>query len=340
MRACEPNDLFNSALTIRCALLGWVACGLVACSSDSDSGAGEIADTIFLGGPILTMDGPSPSYVEAVAVVDGVIVYAGSADRAKAMQGDGSVVRDLQGNALLPGFIDPHGHFIFAINMVNQVNVAIPPVGPVTNIAAVIDALQNFQTQHQVPDGEWIVGYGYDADGLEEGRNITKLDLDPSFPKHKVILIHVSGHGAVLNTLALEAAGIDATTETPPGGVINRLPGSNEPAGLLMETAYAPVFENLPRPSSDELLGLIVDAQRTYASQGYTHAQDGAATHQVSWLDAQRIGCGGQLEGSGSSRRNRTARREPRRNDCRARSLGAGALGRRWLDRLERPAPS
>ena len=82
----------------------------------------------------------------------------------------------------------------------------------------------------------------------------------------------------MLNSLALESAGIDATTETPPGGIINRLPGSNEPAGLLMETAYAPVFENLPKPSADELLDLIVAAQRTYSSQGYTHAQDGAAT--------------------------------------------------------------
>ena len=79
------------------------------------------------------MDGASPKYVDVVVVSNGIIVYAGDADGAKAMQGDSTVVHDLKGNAMLPSFIDPHGHFIFAVNMVNQVNVSIPPVGLARN---------------------------------------------------------------------------------------------------------------------------------------------------------------------------------------------------------------
>jgi predicted amidohydrolase YtcJ len=91
-----------------------------------------------------------------------------------------------------------------------------------------------------------------------------------------VILIHVSGHGAVLNSRALTFVGIDANTKTPPGGIINRLPGGKEPAGLLMETAYVPILERLPQPTESERLELMKPAQMMYAREGYTHAQEGA----------------------------------------------------------------
>ena len=185
-------------------------------------------------------------------------------------------VRDLAGKAMLPGFIDAHSHFLFALNMVNQVNVAGPPVGPARDIPSTIAALRAYQIRAKIPAGGWIVGWGYDQEGLAEGRHITRLDLDPPFPDHKVMLIHVSGHGAVLNSRALAFAGIDANTKTPPGGIINRLPGSDEPAGLLMETAYLPLMHKLPQPSEAERMALVRPAQMMYAREGYTHAQEGS----------------------------------------------------------------
>lgn len=232
---------------------------------------------IYSNGDILTMDGDAPTYAEAVVAADGKIAFVGDADEAERRFPD-AVRRDLEGRTMLPGFIDAHSHFMFAMNMVNQVNVANPPVGPATDIATTIAALKAFQAEQAVPAGEWIVGWGYDPEGLAEGRHITKMDLDPHFPDHKVMLIHVSGHGAVLNSNALDWADIDASTETPAGGVIARLEGSNEPAGLLMETAYLPVMARIPQPSEDEMLDLMRPAQMMYASEGYTHAQEGA-TH-------------------------------------------------------------
>ena len=234
------------------------------------------ADTIYHGGKILTMNGEAPTYAEAVAVKDGRIVVVGTKAEALRRKGEATQVRDLGGNALLPGFIDAHSHFLFALNMVNQVNVANPPVGPARDIPSTIAALQTYQARAKVPAGGWIVGWGYDAEGLAEGRHITRKDLDAHFPDHKVMLIHVSGHGAVLNSRALAFAGIDAGTQTPPGGIINRLPGGNEPAGLLMETAFLPLMEKLPRPSEAELLERMKPAQMMYARDGYTHAQEGS----------------------------------------------------------------
>ncbi|GMR17026.1 MAG: amidohydrolase [Gammaproteobacteria bacterium] len=262
----------------RLMLVMAVAILLIACGDQRQSGTRqeESAATvrIYLHGRILTMAGDTPEYAEAVATRDGRIVFVG-AEKDALSRYPGAQRRDLAGKTLLPGFIDPHSHFMFALNMVNQVNVASPPVGPAVNIPATIDALREYLNEAQVPAGGWLVGWGYDSEALQERRHITRQDLDPYFPEHKVMLIHVSGHGAVLNSRALEFAGINATTATPPGGIINRLPGSSEPAGLLMETAYLPVFESIPQPSADELLQLMQPAQMMYASAGYTHAYEG-----------------------------------------------------------------
>jgi predicted amidohydrolase YtcJ len=90
--------------------------------------------------------------------------------------------------------------------------------------------------------------------------------------------IHVSNHGAVLNTQGLRTFNVTAATPTPDGGLIAREQGSNEPAGLLMETAFMPIFAQIPQPTESELLDLLKPAQQIYASKGVTTAQEGA-TH-------------------------------------------------------------
>lgn len=252
-----------------------------------------LSDTLFFNGDILTMDGPDPVYAEAVVEQDGKISFVGAKTEAIESYPDASL-HDLGGQTMLPGFLDPHGHFMFALNMVNQVNVANPPVGPVTDFPSTIAVLEAFKKERNIESGEWIVGWGYDQEGLAEGRHMTKTDLDTAFPDNKVMIIHVSGHGGVLNSAALEWAGIDESTETPAGGIIARLDGSNEPAGLLMETAYIPVFENLPQPSEAELLELMDEAQMMYASEGYTHAQEGF-THLKDLAFLQKAGSEGRI---------------------------------------------
>ena len=64
-------------------------------------------------------------------------------------------------------------------------------------------------------------------------------------------------------------------TETPAGGVVARFPGTNELAGLVMETAYIPIFTKLPSPSEADMLDLVKPAQMMYAGNGYTQAVEG-----------------------------------------------------------------
>ncbi len=259
-----------------------VTAALFACSDSGDlnvqysnKGVGtESQQAVYYGGDIITMDGDHPVYVEAVVQSDGKIVYVGTKTGALEKYQTAKQV-DLKGRTMLPGFLDPHGHFMSAILMVQQVNVAAPPVGTATNIPQIIDKLKSYQQENNIAEGEWLVGWGYDQDLIDEKRHITKKDLDAAFPNHKVLIIHVSMHGAILNSLALKWANIDENTITPAGGVIARLPGSNDPAGLLMEMAYVPVLEKLPEPSEAEMLELMEPAQMMYTSEGYTQAIEG-----------------------------------------------------------------
>ncbi|MFK5981942.1 MAG: amidohydrolase [Flavobacteriaceae bacterium] len=230
--------------------------------------------TLYFNGDIITMEGNKAEYAEAVVQQDGKIVFVGSKDEALKAYPNVKTI-DLQGKTMLPGFIDPHGHFMSAVLMSTQVNVASPPMGDVIDIPSMIKKLQDFKNENKIKDGEWIVGWGYDQDLLAEKRHITKMDLDKAFPNNKVLIVHISMHGGVLNSKALEWAGVDENYKTPDGGVVARLDGTTEPAGLLMEMAYMPVFEKLPQPSEDEMMNLMEAAQMLYTSNGYTFAVEG-----------------------------------------------------------------
>jgi predicted amidohydrolase YtcJ len=175
---------------------------------------------------------------------------------------------------MLPGFVDAHSHFINAPSLSQQANVSPSPVGTGDNVPAIIAALKAYQDKAKVPDGGWLVGYGYD-DSMVKGGTLTRKELDAAFPNHKVLVLHVSLHGGVLNSRALKWAGVTRDTPTPEGGIIARGPDGKEPLGLLMETAFLPVFAKLPQPAEAERLELMKPGQMMYAANGFTTANEG-----------------------------------------------------------------
>jgi predicted amidohydrolase YtcJ len=193
-----------------------------------------------------------------------------------AHRGRETEVVDLAGTALLPGFIDPHSHLVgHAVPITGWANVSRPPVGEVENIPSLVAALEAHAQKIGAKSGAWIIGYGYEKESLAEGRELTRDDLDPRFPNNPVAVIHQSSHGAVLNSAALRAVGIGPETPTPPGGQIPRKPGSQEPAGLIMETAFFAAAAKLPQPGAEQTLEALRPAQLQYAANGYTTVQDG-----------------------------------------------------------------
>ncbi|MEY8778806.1 amidohydrolase [Allomuricauda sp. XS_ASV26] len=232
---------------------------------------------VYYGGDIITMTGENPEYAEAIVVRDGRILFVGDSSEAMEIAGNGHQMIDLNGKTLMPSFIDPHSHFINSLGMSTQANCSPSPVGEADNVAGVVKALQNLQSEKNIPDGKLIMGYGYDDTVMPEGKLLNRDDLDEAFPNNPVMVMHVSLHGAVLNSKALEQFGFSEKTETPPGGIIVRKPGTNKPYGLIMETAFLPIFSQLPKPTEEELLQQIKDGQMIYAAAGVTTAQDGAA---------------------------------------------------------------
>lgn len=252
---------------------------LFACQqSNNQSENSEDVVTMYYGGDILTMEGDSAQYAEALVVQDGKILFVGSKDEAMKAAGDNHKMVDLKGQTLIPAFIDGHSHYIQSLSVANQANLYPPPNGPGSSAEAIVEALKAFAIEKNIAKGEIIQAYGYDDNVMPKGKELNRDHLDAAFPDNPVIVGHVSMHGAVLNSLALKKYGYSSEYKTPPGGIVVRKPGTNEPYGLIMETAYLPVYANLPKLSIDQEDEATYAGQMMYAAAGITLAHEGA-TH-------------------------------------------------------------
>ena len=222
------------------------------------------------------MNDQQPS-AEAIALKDGKILAVGArADIEKANKGAATNVVDLAGKALLPAFIDAHGHYINSLLVANQCQLYAPPSGPGKDVDSIIAELKKFAETRNIPKGQMIMGYGYDDSVMPAGRLLNRDDLDKAFPDNPVRIDHVSMHGAVMNSLALKKYGISAATKTPAGGVIVRKPGTNEPYGLVMEMAFLPVMQQQAPMTREQEVEWSRAGQLLYAKAGVTLAHEGA----------------------------------------------------------------
>jgi predicted amidohydrolase YtcJ len=252
---------------------------LIACQqSNNNSEKNSDQATMYYGGDIITMEGDSAQYAEAIVIKDGKILFVGSKDEAMKAAGDNHEMVDLKGQTLIPAFIDGHSHYIQSLSVANQANLYPPPNGPGSSAEAIVEALKVFAAEKKIAKGEIIQAYGYDDNIMPKGKELNRDHLDAAFPDNPVIVGHVSMHGAVLNSLALKKYGYSAEYKTPPGGIVVRKPGTNEPYGLIMETAYLPVYANLPKLSIDQEDEATYAGQMMYAAAGITLAHEGA-TH-------------------------------------------------------------
>lgn len=239
----------------------------------SDKKTSKIAQ-LFYNGDIITMASDQEEYVEAIVEENGKIVFVGSQKDAETKYGNANKI-DLNGKTLLPGFIDPHSHFGMVSNTMGQVDLNPKPVGTVVNIDDILKKLEAFKEERNIPDDQWIFGWGYDDGQLAEKRHPTKRDIDKVLPNNPVYLQHTSGHMGVANSLALEKLNVNAESKSPEGGNIERFPNSKEPTGLVQETAMYPFVGNMLEILAKDQATYFGTTQEYYASNGITTAQDG-----------------------------------------------------------------
>ncbi|GGD68856.1 amidohydrolase [Emticicia aquatilis] len=238
------------------------------------------ADKIFINGKIITVDAKN-TIAQAVAVQNGKILAVGNNKQIEKLKGKNTQVVDLGGKTVTPGFIDGHSHFM-SFGRAGLANLNPPPVGLVRKIADIVAELQKLKAQKGIKDGEWIRGFGYDFDQLEEKRHPNKWDLDGAFPNNPVVITHVSGHMSVANSYALKLGNVDSNTKDPAGGVIERKEGTNEPTGLLQEKAAYVIRGGFEAPAKniEDQLAQLKEQQLYYASFGVTTAQDGSTSFE------------------------------------------------------------
>ena len=264
-----------SAVGILFSLL--VSLTLVAC----DQREAINADRIFHNANILTMSFKNGhdemSIANAVAVKDGRIIALtdDTSQYPENWVGQNTQISDLNGLTLMPGFVQTHAHFNLIVLKKMTVNLAPPPDGGVANLTSLKNALT--AASKQIPAGFPIMGIGYDDTVMEEKRHPTRADLDAVSTEHPIIIMHISFHLAVMNSKALEMAGIDADTPDPEGGHIQREPNSNRPNGVLEEAAMNVIGKMLPQPSPQQVFKTYDVVVQDLLALGYTTIVDHAS---------------------------------------------------------------
>lgn len=229
---------------------------------------------VFLNANVLTMDSLNSRY-EAVAVESGRIQAVGSTKAISQLIQPNTIVSDLRGKTLLPGFVDAHSHFPVSGLKAITTDLTPPPVGSVKSIATLQKKLRYRLNEQNHSPHDWLIGFGYDDSSLVEQRHPTRDELDAISSTVPIYLWHSSGHMGVANSPALERLNIDESTQPPPGGVIAFHPQTGQPTGLLQEAAAPSMARLLKSRSIRDYQHIFNTAIDDYASQGITTAQSG-----------------------------------------------------------------
>ena len=235
------------------------------------------ADLIISSNKVILMNGKEEPQPLSIAIKNKKIAWIGSHEDAKNIQGKHI---DFGNQAILPGFIDAHGHASYLAFATQVANIASPPVGKIKTIEDLQAELRKFIKDSNLQPGEWLMGLGYDDSLLAEQRHPTKEDLDQVSTEHPIYLIHVSAHLGAANSMGLALANINSDTPDPSGGKIRRYENSSEPNGVFEETAAYPV-QQLAMSAYKDPIGSVKKAMEIYASHGITTAQDGASSPET-----------------------------------------------------------
>ena len=230
----------------------------------SDAISDGPAELVFTGGAVYTVDAAHP-WAQAVAVKDGRIVTVGTDGSVADLIGPKTEVHDLDGRMLLPGFQDAHVH---------------PPSGGLEMLECNLNEAYTRESYERIvadyasehPDVEWIRGGGWSMDSFPGGTP-TKDVLDRIVPDRPVYLPNRDGHGAWVNSRALELAGITRETPDPPDGRIER-DAAGDPSGTLHEGAMDLVDTLMPPVTEEEWKAGLRVAQGYLHSLGITAWQD------------------------------------------------------------------
>lgn len=257
-----------------------------ACSTDTAPDGP--ADRVLLNATVLTVDTTNP-IAQAIAIRGNRIVAVGSDADILEWTGPDTRRVDMEGRTVTPGLLDAHAHFnTSGADRLNVLDLSYPEVQSVADIVEAVRA----QVEASEP-GEWIRGRGWDEGKLAELRYVLARDLDEVAPENPVWLTHTMGHYGTANSQALEMAGVEASTDDPPGGTIDRAAGG-QLTGVLKESAQGLVTRLVPDYSDGEIEAGMADLADAFNAECMTGLKD-PGVGENAWESYRRVREAGDL---------------------------------------------
>lgn len=215
---------------------------------------------------------------EALAIAGNRIVAVGSGREVAGHIGPRTQVIDLRGRLATPGFFDAHLHLLPYGLGLGQLDIR-PKRAPT------LESLLRLVAERAaaVEPGTWIVARGYDHAQLDVRRHPLRDEIDAVAPNHPVCLVRACGHINIANSVALMLAGIDESTPTPQGGLIEKVDGRL--TGLLAETGRDKLKAALPAPRDADLVAAIEVAGRECLTYGITSVMDAGVGVRVGYRE-------------------------------------------------------
>ncbi len=218
---------------------------------------------LFYNGEVITAD-KTNSVHQAVMTDDDKIIFVGSTHKSLRYIDDETETIDLNGCAVLPGFIDCHIHMAVAESGSGN-EIQLDSENGIKTVSDILEKVQN--AAKDIQRGEWIVGSGYNHEQLKEARHITMAELDNAAQDNPVILVHKSGHMSVCNSAALELAKSE--------GAVLPHEHTNRETGLLKETAHFMMLKKSPlMPDEEALISGIERFCKKMLKAGITSSHD------------------------------------------------------------------
>lgn len=255
--------------------------------------ATEPADLILTNGAVYTLSWSEPARdgtpaddapvrerswhpdAEAVAIRGGEIVYVGDAEEARELEGEGTRVMDVGGATVLPGLVDSHTHVDNLGTILSQVDLE--------GVETEEEAVRRVTVRaREVPDGEWIVGWGWD-EGAWAGNYPDWELLNERVPDHPVVLRSLHSFAVWGNRRAFRAAGITPDSEPPVGGEIVT-DADGRLTGILMNRATELLTDAVPDPDLAERKRRLTSGLEEMARSGYVSVHEAGV--DSAWMEA------------------------------------------------------
>jgi len=246
------------------------------------------ADEVYINGYVYTVDA-TDSVRQALAVRAGRIAYVGSNGEARALVGPRTRLIDLNGRVLMPGLVDGHMHPLEGGTVLLECNLNYERL-TVAQLQSRLQACLD-QTSAAEPDTWLQVANWFREAMIPNGVATTRATLDALKTRRPIFVMSSFGHTALVNTRALQLAGITATTADPLGGRIDHEP-SGAPSGILEDAAFQKVVAVIPKPTPAQNVKAAEAALEAMGRQGVTTFLDAMATPEklTAFAAAERAG--------------------------------------------------